>query len=83
MFSVIASILAPVFISVCIGFFWVRRGHPYDTELITSLVTYFGTPCLLFYSNSPARLQVWLFYNIQCLRLSSVISLPRYMTSAT
>ncbi len=56
MFSVIASILAPVFISVCIGFFWVRRGNPYDTKLITSLVTYFGTPCLLFYSLSTVQL---------------------------
>ncbi len=52
MFSVIISILAPVFICVAIGFFWARSGKSFDTHLITSLVTYFGTPCLLFYSLS-------------------------------
>jgi len=56
MFSAITSILAPVFISVCIGFFWARSGKPYDTGLITSIVTYFGTPCLLFYSLSAVEL---------------------------
>ncbi len=56
MFSAIASILTPVFVCVCIGFCWVRGGKSYDTELITSLVTYFGTPCLLFYSLSAVQL---------------------------
>lgn len=56
LFSTIASILAPVFISVCIGFFWARSGRAYDTGLITSIVTYFGTPCLLFYSLSAVEL---------------------------
>lgn len=52
MFSAIASILAPVFISVGIGFFWARSGRSYDTELITAIVTYFGFslfPALLWY----------------------------------
>ena len=56
MFSAIASILAPVFISVGIGFFWARSGRSYDTELITAIVTYFGTPCLLFHSLSTVEL---------------------------
>ena len=55
-FSAIASILAPVFICVFIGFCWARKGQSYDTELITSLVTYFGTPCLVFYSLSSVQL---------------------------
>lgn len=50
MYSTIASILAPVFIAVFIGYCWSRSGRPYDTDLITSIVTYFGTPCLIFYS---------------------------------
>ncbi len=56
MFSVIISILAPVLISVCIGFCWARSGRSYDTGLITSIVTYFGTPCLLFYTLSSVNL---------------------------
>ena len=56
MFSVIASILAPIFTCVLIGFFWARKGRSYDTGLITSLVTYFGTPCLIFYSLSSVHL---------------------------
>ena len=57
MFSVIASILAPIFICVLIGFFWSRKGLSFDTDLITSLVTYLGTPCLIFYSLSSVHLQ--------------------------
>lgn len=56
MFSVITSILAPVLISVCIGFCWARSGRSYDTALITSIVTYFGAPCLIFYSLSAVKL---------------------------
>ena len=56
MFSVIASILAPIFICVLIGFFWSKKGLSFDTDLITSLVTYLGTPCLIFYSLSSVHL---------------------------
>jgi len=56
MFTVIASILAPVFTCVFIGFCWAKKGLSYDTDLITSLVTYFGTPCLIFYSLSSVHL---------------------------
>lgn len=56
MLTVIASILAPIFTCVFIGFCWAKKGLAYDTDLITSLVTYFGTPCLLFYSLSSVNL---------------------------
>ena len=56
MFSIIASILTPIFTCVFIGFFWSKKGLSYDTDLITSLVTYFGTPCLIFYSLSSVEL---------------------------
>ncbi len=57
MLSLIFSILAPVFVSVLIGYCWSRSGRSYDTDLITSLVTYFGTPCLVFYSLATVELQ--------------------------
>ncbi len=56
MFSIITSILTPIFTCVFIGFFWSKKGLSYDTNLITSLVTYFGTPCLIFYSLSSVEL---------------------------
>ena len=52
----IISILAPVFICVLIGYGWVRSGRSYDTGLITSIVTLFGAPCLVFYSLSSVEL---------------------------
>ncbi|WP_205623672.1 AEC family transporter [Desulfogranum japonicum] len=55
-FSTILSILTPVFTCVLIGYFWVRSGRSYDTELITALVTLFGAPCLVFYSLSSVEL---------------------------
>lgn len=48
----IFSILAPIFICVIIGYCWVKSGRLFDIELTSSIVTYFGTPCLLFYTLS-------------------------------
>lgn len=56
MFSEIFSIIAPVVICAGIGFCWSKSGKRYDTDLITSIVSYFGTPCLIFYSLSSVRL---------------------------
>lgn len=50
MLSEIFAILAPIFICASIGFCWAKSGKPYDTEMITAIVTYFGTPCLVFYA---------------------------------
>lgn len=63
-YSTIASILAPVFITVLIGYCWSRSGRPYDTDLITSIVTYFGTPCLLFHSLSSLELDLYLLFDM-------------------
>jgi predicted permease len=48
MLATLFSIIAPVFISAAIGFFWARSGRAFDPELITTLVTLVGTPCLVF-----------------------------------
>lgn len=56
MFSVIFSILAPVFICVGIGYGWSRSGRDFDTSLVTSIVTYFATPCLVFYALAKVEL---------------------------
>lgn len=56
MLSEIFPILTPILISVGIGYGWRLSGRPYDTQLVTALVTYFGTPCLLFYVLSTIHL---------------------------
>lgn len=50
MLSDLFSIIAPVFICAGVGFGWTKLGHPYDVNLVTSLVTNIGVPCLVFYS---------------------------------
>lgn len=56
MLSEIFSILAPILICVSIGYGWKKSGRSYDTQLVTDIVTYFGTPCLLFYALSTINL---------------------------
>lgn len=64
MFSEIFSILAPVFICVGIGYGWARSGRSYDVELVTAIVTYFGTPCLIFYALSKVELHPSALFDI-------------------
>ncbi len=42
------TIISPVTICAFIGYYWSRRGLSFDVEQITLLVTYVGTPCLVF-----------------------------------
>jgi malate permease and related proteins len=42
------AIMAPVLISVGIGFVWARRKQAWDTGFITKLTYYVGTPLLVF-----------------------------------
>ena len=47
MFSTLVAIIAPILIVSAIGFAWGRSGRPFDSSLVTSLVTTIGTPCLI------------------------------------
>lgn len=64
MVTEIFSILAPILICVGLGFIWRKSGKSYDIQLITALVTYFGTPCLLFYALSSVKLSLELFMDL-------------------
>src|SRR5690606_11815469 len=44
MVAQIFGIIAPVLVCVLIGFVWVRRGRPFDTGMVSSLVMYIGAP---------------------------------------
>ena len=45
--SQLVAVIAPVFIVACLGFFWDKAGFPFETNQMTQLITYVGTPCLV------------------------------------
>lgn len=42
------TILSPVIICAFIGYAWCKKGLSFDVDQVTNLVTYIGTPCLVF-----------------------------------
>jgi malate permease and related proteins len=42
------AIMAPVLVSVGLGYIWARRKHTWDTDFVTRLTYYIGTPFLVF-----------------------------------
>lgn len=42
------AIIAPIFVAAGFGYAWARSGRPWDTEFVTTLTYYIGTPCLVF-----------------------------------
>lgn len=48
MFEQLVSIIAPVLICAAIGYGWALKGRPFNTEMVTHLVTAVGVPCLVF-----------------------------------
>lgn len=48
MFEQLVSIIAPVLICAAIGYGWAYKGRPFNTEMVTHLVTAVGVPCLVF-----------------------------------
>lgn len=47
-FEQLVSIIAPVLICAAIGYGWALKGRPFNTEMVTHLVTAVGVPCLVF-----------------------------------
>jgi predicted permease len=46
----IAAIVAPAFLVTLAGFFWTKKGLPFDQTMVTDLVAKFSIPCLIFTS---------------------------------
>lgn len=42
------NVIAPVLLVAGLGFTWERFGPKFNTQMLTSLVLYIGTPCLVF-----------------------------------
>ncbi len=50
MLAELVSIVAPVYLIIGLGFWWVRTGRPWSTEVVGELITRVGAPCLVFSS---------------------------------
>lgn len=51
------TIIAPVTICALIGYGWCRKGYSFDVDQITKLVTYIGTPCLVFSTLTSVKIE--------------------------
>ena len=47
MLSAIFNTVIPIFICVSVGYIWAKRNVPYDTDMVTRLVTSVAVPCLI------------------------------------
>jgi predicted permease len=46
----IFTIIAPVLLVAFVGYIWERRRLPFDTNMVSYLVSYIGSPCLLLHT---------------------------------
>ncbi|WP_417820344.1 AEC family transporter [Terasakiella sp.] len=74
MFSEIFSILAPVFVCVGIGYGWSKSGRAFDTPMVTTIVTYFATPCLVFYALAKVELDTSYLWDMGIAALAANIA---------
>lgn len=74
------AIIAPVFICAGIGFIWAKQQRPYDVNLVTALMTNIGTPCLVFYTLTDARLDPNVFASMA---LYTVLAITGFAVIAT
>jgi len=58
MLQQIFGIVTPIFLITAIGYLWAKREQPFDTETISALVMYLGTPALVFHSLTTLRPEI-------------------------
>lgn len=73
MWQTVVPVLAPVLVSVSIGWVWARAGRPYDSALISQLVMGIGAPCLVVSTLGSVSLpesDIWLVGKVYVLVLA-------------
>lgn len=73
MLTEVFSVIAPVFICAGIGLVWERQGRPYDTELVTTLTTTVGVPCLVFSTLANVELEPAAFGTMAAAALAALV----------
>ena len=67
------SVIAPVLTCAVIGYVWRKQGRPYDTSLVTTLVTNIGTPCLVFFTLIDTRIDADAFLSMGAAAFASMV----------
>jgi len=66
------NVIAPVFICAGLGYAWARTGRPYDVEMVTTLVTLIGSPCLIFSTLTGAQVDGAVLLQVGGVALASI-----------
>ena len=79
MLGEIFTIIAPVILCAGIGFIWAKKGVPYATRFVTTLVTNIGFPCMIFAALVKADLDTRM---LGTMGLAAVLSLAGFVVVA-
>lgn len=67
------EIILPVLICAALGYGWSRSGRPFDTRMVTGLVTNIGTPCLIVATLTGLKLQGGEFWMMVLAALAAIL----------
>lgn len=68
------SVIAPVLTCAVIGYVWRKQGRPYDTSLVTTLVTNIGTPCLVFFTLIDTKIEADAFLTMGAATFTTMVA---------
>ena len=77
------SVIAPVLTCAVIGYVWRKQGRPYDTSLVTTLVTNIGTPCLVFFTLIDTKLDADAFLAMAAATFATMVVFYTVLTSCS
>lgn len=61
MFTQLLAVMAPVLVSVAVGYFWVKGGASFPTDFVSRLCLNVGTPCLILSSLAETHISAEVF----------------------
>lgn len=75
MFEQLLAVMAPVLVSVAIGYGWVRSGHQFPLNFVSTLCLNIGTPCLILSSLAQTHLTFQLFMQMAAGTFGTIVVL--------
>ncbi|MGJ8513235.1 AEC family transporter [Carnimonas bestiolae] len=75
MFEQLLAVMAPVLVSVAIGYGWVRSGQQFPTNFVSTLCLNIGTPCLILSSLAQTHLSIQLFMKMAIGTFGTILAL--------
>jgi predicted permease len=73
MFEIVFSVVAPILITVSIGFVWTRLGFRLDSKELTALISDVATPCLIIHTFQATRLPFDAFLGIAAAAATAIV----------